>query len=275
MDKEWVDKKNAALKEEFNKEVERIKTEIKNCSFLNNAQKEGFLVKFEENLKKTWYSGDLMLMELKLIIYDLDDDISDKIKWAKSLNLENVFFYRNLDYSRYLDSEIKEFDGDIIITDPCYITRAKHHGTEPLYEDDWGYCNYGKNMETLGIKNYITRDTIYGDWSCTTYNTDTKEVIGRFCADAGLVSVFLLDEVLAYNPGFDYHLNQTWTTTWIKNFKGTVQCIVEEIRGVHEEDTKWWKKGDLWTEYEVKVVGHGINKVTGEPINFIGTQTGF
>lgn len=269
MNKEWVDKKNTEKKEKFNKEVERIRTEVRNCSFLNKTQKDVFLEKFEKKLKSPWYSGSLMLMELKLSIFGLDGDTSDQIKWAESLNLEDVFFYRNLDYSRYLDSEIKEFDGDIIITDPCYIIRTKS-----LHEDDWAYCDYGKNMETLGIKNYITRSTIYGDWSCTTYNTDTKEAIGSFCADAGLVSVFSLNEVLDYNPEFDYHLNRTWTTTWIKDFKGTVQCIVEEVRGVYENDTKWWKKGEEWTEYEVKVVGHGINKVTGEPINFVGTQTG-
>ena len=77
------------------------------------------------------------------------------------------------------------FKGDIIITDPCYICK----------DDDWSKCGYGDHMERLGIKNYICRDTIYGDWSCTTFNSDTKEPIGEFCADAGLVAVFLLDEV--------------------------------------------------------------------------------
>lgn len=34
------------------------------------------------------------------------------------------------------------------------------------------------------------------------------EKIGYFCADAGMVAVFLLDEVLKYNPDFDYHINR-------------------------------------------------------------------
>ena len=51
-------------------------------------------------------------------------------------------------------------------------------------------------MEVLGIKNYICRDTLYGDWSCTTYNSDTHEKLGEFCADSGMVGVYLLDEVL-------------------------------------------------------------------------------
>lgn len=161
-------------------------------------------------------------------------------------------------YNELLDSEPMEFDGDIIITDPCYIMRAKHHGTIPMYENDWEESEYGYNMEKLGIHNYMTRDTLCGDWSCTVYNTDTKAEIGEFCADAGLISVINLDEVLKYNPDFDYHINKPWTTTLIKNFKGTVQFVVEMECGI----------------FNVKVIGNGIDKETGEPINFEGFQTG-
>ena len=161
-----------------------------------------------------------------------------------------------------------KFKGDIIITDPCYIMRAKHHGTEPLHGDDWKYCNYGGFMEVLGIQNYICRDTLYGDWSCTTFNSDTNEKIGEFCADAGMVAVFLLDEVLAYNPDFDYHISRPWTTTLIKDFDGEVEFVVKHIEGVYEEDTEWWKKGDKWEDDVVEVVGTGN-------INFVGLQTGF
>ena len=158
-----------------------------------------------------------------------------------------------------------EFDGDIIITDPCYIMRE---------DDDWVTCNYGENMEALGITHYMTRDTLQGDWSCTTFDTDTEEAIGEFCADAGLVSVFLLDEVLKYNPGYDWHITKPFTVTMIKDFKGTVIFAVKHIDGYYEEDTDYWKKGDYWEYYVLEVVGHGINKVTGKPINFVGKQTG-
>lgn len=183
------------------------------------------------------------------------------------------------------------FKGDIIITDPCYITKDRDETTRPKWDefmdradysgmsrkeleecgffeqykkmreaterwekenpDDWTLCEYGDNMEALGIKNYISRGTIYGDWSCTTFDTDTKEPIGKFCADAGMVAVFLLDEVLKYNPDFDYHINRPWTTTWIKDFDGYVEF--EEIRS--------------YGEPEVRVVGKGN-------INFLGRQTG-
>lgn len=151
-----------------------------------------------------------------------------------------------------------KFKGDIIITDPCYITK----------NDDWSKCCYGERMEVLGIHNYICRNTIYGDWSCTTFNTNTGESIGKFCADAGMVAVFLLDEVLQYNSDFDYHIKRPRTTTWIKDFDGDVDFEVIHTEGIYEKDTKWHKKGDKWKDDSVRVVGKGN-------VNFVGRQTGF
>ena len=62
--------------------------------------------------------------------------------------------------------------------------------------------------------------------------------------------------------------------TWIKDFKGTVEFVVKHIEGYYEEDTDYWKKGDYWEDYVLEVVGHGINKVTGKPINFVGKRMG-
>jgi hypothetical protein len=185
-----------------------------------------------------------------------------------------------------------KFKGDIIITDPCYILK---HSDDNRSDHDWDRCNYGQNMGVLGIKNFLTSDTEYGDWSCSTvkdslesaeliaklneiyfnffrdyndakvYKTaenrkkmleeyeakraemENDLILGKFCADAGLVSVFLLSEVLAYNPDFDYHINRPWTTTLIKDFDGDVE-ITHRDGGV-------------------SVVGKGN-------INFYTTQTG-
>lgn len=119
---------------------------------------------------------------------------------------------------------------DIIITDPCYL---------------------GKNIKKSMFTDYIWRDNLYGDWGCTTYviekssvnkdpsdmkREDIKGAIGNFCADAGLVGVFLLDEVLKVNPEFDYHINKPHTTTLIKNFAGEIKDIEDDgslhIKGV-------------------------------------------
>lgn len=152
-----------------------------------------------------------------------------------------------------------KFKGDIIITDPCYIIK-KNSG-------DWGKCGYGDNMKALGIENYLCRDTIYGDWSCTTFNSDTKEAIGEFCADAGMVAVFLLDEVLAYNPDFDFYETKPWTTTLIKDFDGDIEINIIHIEGVYDDDTEWHSNGDKWEDNEVRVIGKGN-------INFETHQTG-
>lgn len=150
------------------------------------------------------------------------------------------------------------FNGDIIITDPCYIT------INDLERDDWEKCDYGSNMEILGIHNFITNSTIYGDWSCTTFTRGDHKVLGRFCADSGQVGVFDLAEVLKYNPNFDCHINRPWSTTLIKNFKGKVW--IEKI----------WKDDDVYELFSyVKVRGKGINTATGEKLEFFTSQTGF
>lgn len=120
------------------------------------------------------------------------------------------------DIARYTDSRDVHFENeDIIITDPCYV--MKNH-------DEWSKCGYGSEMENLGSftkDKYATADTIYGDWGCATYNLDTEEEIGAFCADAGRVSVFSLEQVQAYNPEYD-PTERPWCVTLIRNFTGIV-----------------------------------------------------
>jgi hypothetical protein len=152
-----------------------------------------------------------------------------------------------------------KFKGDIIITDPCYIMRSEEN---ELTRNDWEACEYGDNMEVLGINNYLTSETEYGDWSCTTINKDTNTSIGNFCADAGLVSVFLLEEVLKYNPDFDYHINNKHTTTLIKDFDGDVEITHRDFKYFDEEEN------EEYDDREVSVIGKGN-------INFYTTQTGF
>lgn len=136
--------------------------------------------------------------------------------------------YSNYGYKKYLK-------GDIIITDPCYIIKDD--------TDDWELCSCGRNMKVLGINNYLCNSTIYGDWSCTTFEENSNRKMGEFCADAGLVAVFLLDEVLKYNPDFDYHKKRLWTTTLIKNFRGEVS--LELIENEYGEEVSVFGKGNV------------------------------
>lgn len=174
-----------------------------------------------------------------------------------------------------------KFKGTIIITDPCYVIKKDNYPSpkpadfnlpesinrkpykaacekysEYRKKDDWSRCNYGQNMEVLGIHNYITESTIYGDWSCTTYKIteDPYKVINNFieaqekgedygihcsklsnfCADAGLVSVFNLDEVRKYNPGIDEWIaSHDWCVTTIPDFDGEVNYYVDTQGSAH------------------------------------------
>ena len=211
------------------------------------------------------------------------------------------------------------FKGTIVITDPCYIIKEnpikcpneedfglpesinskpfKDYSTpeelaykaalDKYFEEsrkynDWDKCNYGENMEILGIHNYISEPTIYGDWGCTTYQTekepkellesilrisndnlenkeygndelpilDEGKAIGGFCADAGLVGVFLLDEILAYNPEWKSWIEEhSWCATIIENFEGEVEYYIDKV------------------DKEAHIVGTGS-------INFYTNQTG-
>ena len=122
--------------------------------------------------------------------------------------------------------------------------------------DDWKKCKYGTNMEALGISTYFTESTIYGDWGCSTYkieenpyavvnnfveayeNEEDYEIecskLGDFCADAGLVSVFLLDEVRKYNPDIDKWIEEhSWCVTIIPDFDGEVNYYVDKSNEAH------------------------------------------
>lgn len=132
-----------------------------------------------------------------------------------------------------------KFKGDIIITDPCYID---NNGEINLGDSDKIDIFDGSGLSNFGFSDYIWESTLYGDWSCTTFhlkeefadeNIDLlidsdfyEEPLGNFCADAGLVGVFLLDEVLKFNPNFNYHIERPWTTTWIKDFDGEIEYII-------------------------------------------------
>ena len=152
-----------------------------------------------------------------------------------------------------------KFKGTIIITDPCYIMRSERRGITPITKDDWEACNCGQNMEVLGIKHYICESTMYGDWGCTTYKVDMDPVkiidsmaesyakedheidfppvtseLGKFCADAGLVSVFLLDEVRQYNPNIDTWIaSHPWCVTTIEDFCGNVKYYIDKNSEAH------------------------------------------
>lgn len=272
MDKKWVESRKCKYAEEAKAKRAKIVAKIVSSQLLRKECKKALIDALDKSGDGFY---DMTETSMMLALFDVTgpddeeykrfDDVRDFIHSLNTNEYGNLLCNAASErLDRYLDSEPMEFDGDIIITDPCYITRV---------DKDWERCGYGDNMDALGIKHHMTRDTLYGDWGCTVYNTDTKEEIGQFCADAGLVSVFLLDDVLQYNPDFNYHMERNWTTTLIPDFKGKVWFEVERTEGVYKEDIYKYKAGDTWEDFSVHVVGRGINKKTGEAINFRSVQT--
>lgn len=304
MNRQWVERKNKEKLSKIAEQKNRIINDINNCTFLNDEVKKKLIECVNEYEKEPYRTASRMSIILMRYAEDVDEiELSDIDDFVESLDIDNyIMNLRYCSYNMYLDSELVEFDGDLLITDPCYIVKDRDESTRPkwgdymrlndyrgmseeerravgYYEDyarmrsamdkwdeenpdDWDVCECGHNMEAIGLTKCMTRSTIYGDWSCTVFNLDTKQPIGKFCADASMVGVFDLSEVLSYNQDYDDYIEKDWVATVIKNFKGTVQFIVEENKRAN---------GD---RFNVKVVGRGVNNITGEPLNFITSQTG-
>ena len=149
------------------------------------------------------------------------------------------------------DTKILHFDNkDIIITDPCYV-----------FEKDWQEDCSNK------LDNYIYHSTLIGDVTTTIYQRNNIDMnknflkifaqpkLGTCTADAGLIGVFDLNEVLEYDPNFaNNYLSKMWCVARINNFTGTVQI----------------KIAFDFINYEFFYYVEGLGN-----INFIGIMTGF
>ena len=120
------------------------------------------------------------------------------------------------------NKRIMRFEGDIIITDPCYIMKS---------DNDWHESEFGEDLAAIGIGTHLTCDSIECD--CEVVNTRTGDVIGTFCSDSRMISVMLISEVRAYNPDFDRSLDHDAYTV-IEGFEGEVDISeCEDYDGAH------------------------------------------
>ena len=251
MTKEWVEKKKAEYETKLLEMENQIRRTIMSFPLMSEDEKKKCL----ENVKDEVFIAGL---QTKIDINSCMEEDAEKQKTWKELSnlhlntygtmLRHPGFYNG---ERYLDSEPVHFRGDVIITDPCYIER----------DDD-----LDRSRKDELFHPYMERDTIYGDWACTTYDENTGEILGRFCADSGMVGVFLLNDILAYNPEYNAHIDLPHSATCIRNFDGTVQFVIEEY--------EYEYKNEKHKDYEVHVVGHGIDMKSGKKIDFVTRQTG-
>lgn len=124
-----------------------------------------------------------------------------------------------------------KFNGTIVITDPCYLDNGLLQ--EPI-KDWWERSDYGKDMMQFGFTPYIGESTIIGDWSWSVIDTNTKNKLGKFCADSGMVCVCRLDDVNKFNPKFvDWAREHDWCVTIIENFIGTIEYQIDDSSKFH------------------------------------------
>jgi hypothetical protein len=264
MNIEWVQKKEEEVQLKIDEHRNRIVNVILNCDKIKTSKKER-LVKIVMQFEN---DPDLTSSKVSSLIYDYVED-GVNTRWVnkfvqEDLRIEEFLITRRNkgSYFMFLDSDSVEFDGDIIITDPYYIVEAIDESAKQGNEnslDDWDVCECGYNMAALGLTHFMSRNTLFEDVGFITYNYDTKEKIGYFSPEVGMIGVFNLSEVLVYNPMYSDHVNNSCDVTLIKDFKGSVRFIVEE-------DKK------SYNGYVLRVVGNGVNKSTGKPLNFVASQ---
>jgi hypothetical protein len=204
-----------------------------------------------DNLSKAKTFFESLDKDHPIYVFSSKDDIKDEI-----IRESKQIFEANEEKRM----KVHHFDGDVIITDPCYIISNIVNDGKPsiydyfTYNSEEDYPDYDKekkssikyneemgiynkayeewmkdhpywdydNLEPLGFTNYLTHDTMVGDWYCVVSNLDTKKEIGDFCADSGHVGVFLLSEILSHNKDFNLYIKRPDTTALIKDFHGDI-----------------------------------------------------
>lgn len=124
------------------------------------------------------------------------------------------------------------FNGDVVITDPCYVFKNEHWSAICKEELPDGSLLLRPFLK----KNFICKPTIYGDWSCTVWDKEDKEKeYGEFTADAGMVGVMLLDDILQYDKAFkvkpdfnEWIKEHPFCVTVLKDFYGDIEYKVTE-----------------------------------------------
>jgi len=106
------------------------------------------------------------------------------------------------------------FDGTLLITDPCYIVKS---------DADWQKCAWGADMGALGFTQCLYIEA-GGDIVGKVYNTDTADLLGRFCTDSGVIVVIDYAEALRCNSQLADELTQfPHIGTVIHGFCGDVE----------------------------------------------------
>lgn len=175
----------------------------------------------------------------------------DKLENIETKPLREQFYPDGWDFSAPIEIDSGDFEISLNSEHEYQKACQSWSDTNP---SEWDVCNYGDSLDILGFKHWITCPTIYGPWGCTVYDRHNQNKLGRFSSDTGAVGVYLLSEVLHYNPSYNTYRSKPWTGCVIPNFEGTV--LIANFGGKDEATC------------DIRIVGKGN-------VNFYTKQTDF
>lgn len=203
---------------------------------------------------------------------------------------ENYFKYpTKKDYPDFNGKESKQYSED----------NKKYREALIFYvgiKDDWNKCNCGSNMEELGIRNYITKSTIYGDWSASLFKVENAK--GEWLKD------IIYDKLINHNTGSvekDFELDEEDEKKLIEEYGISLKRVeysnfcadaglvivttLEEIDN-YNPDFRKWKNEHRWCvaeypDFEGEVIIYPnrykdsvIIECKGNKVHLIAWQTG-
>lgn len=112
-----------------------------------------------------------------------------------------------------------DFKGSIVITDPVNII--------PANQLSWFFQKPNEFPTILGFTNYHCYTVGVYDSNNTEHIVlgERNERLGNFNTKSNMLGIFLLDEVIRFQPTFDYHIFEPWNTFWIENFDGEIVLV--------------------------------------------------
>lgn len=156
MDKEWQKSKEEWYQSEITKRKDVIIKGIDSSRLITEDKKKELIDKLNKGMEQPepyGLYGFCLDLSYGFFLFCGGNynkgDYESWQQWIEEIDLEKfrsmVEYKSYYDGSRYLDSEPIEFDGDIIITDPCYIMRERDESDRPKWSDFHPYksiCDY-------------------------------------------------------------------------------------------------------------------------------------
>ncbi len=217
MIKRWVDAKNR----EYNEQILKLRKEVIKSIIKEKSINYNLRLKAKDFVKenKGTAAYELLKAEIKS---------EEKMNWLDSLNLPGFDKYEITPYMKCLDSKNIHIKGKVIITDPIFLFNIKINGEITFLQKAWEVSDRGTKLEMFGFKDFICEDTSNGESFYEVYINQKRKPEGYFTSKTGIIGVFLLDEIMKFNPYFmDYYNYHMEDFAVINNFDGNVRVFRE------------------------------------------------